>query len=253
MAEVNKNTWEKFWEKDVEDIYPTSGNLVKNLQDVMNISGKRILEIGAGTGRDSIRIKKSGGIIFVLDYSRNSLKIVKKVASKENLKIYYILGDAFNLPVKRECFDAAFHQGLIEHFKEPEGIIAENIRILKKNGIAICDVPQKYHVYTLIKHFLMLFNKWFAGWETEFSPGNLRKLYSNSDVEILKMYGEWMYPSLIYRIFREILFKIRIKLPFYPKIIGLYSIRKFLREKLNNRELLLSTYLNLGIIVRKLK
>lgn len=253
MAEVNKNTWEKFWEKEVEDIYPTSGNLVKNLKGVTDVSGKRVLEIGAGTGRDSIRIKKAGGIIFVLDYARNSLKIVKEIAAKENLKIYYILGDAFNLPIKRDSFDIAFHQGLIEHFKEPDGIIKENIRILKKAGIAICDVPQKYHIYTLIKHILMFFNKWFAGWETEFSPGDLKKFYSNSDVEILKMYGEWMYPSLFYRIFREIFLKIKIKLPLYPKIIGLYSIRKYLREKMNNRELLLKTYLNLGIIVRKLE
>ena len=253
MAKVNKNTWEKFWEKDVEDIYPTSGNLANNLLENFDVSGKKVLEIGAGTGRDSVRLKKKGGVIFVLDYARNSLKIVKQVAEKEGLKIHYILGDAFNLPIKSGSFDVTFHQGLIEHFKEPEGIIDENIRIVKEDGIVLCDVPQKYHIYTVIKHILISMDKWFAGWETEFSPKQLKKLFERENVEVVKLYGEWMYPSLYYRILRELFMKTGIKLPMFPKIPGLFSIRKVLREKMNNKKIFLNTYLNLGIIVRKIR
>jgi len=253
MRKVDKNTWEKFWEKDVEDIYPTSGNIVKNLMSVIDVRNKKIMEIGTGTGRDSIRLKKAGAKIFVLDYARNSLKIVKEIAEKEGLKVHLILGDAFNLPVKSELLDVVFHQGLIEHFKNPKGIITENIRITKKGGIIIADVPQKYHIYTIIKHILISINKWFAGWETEFSPSELKNIFKTEKTQIVKLYGEWMYPSLVYRIIREIFLKIGIKLPHFPKIPVLYSIRKYIREKLCNKGVFLNTYLNLGIIVRKSK
>jgi hypothetical protein len=37
--------------------------------------------------------------------------------------------------------------------------------VIKKGGFALADVPQRYHLYTAVKHLLIRLNKWFCGWE----------------------------------------------------------------------------------------
>ena len=43
-------------------------------------------------------------------------------------------GDAFALPFADGTFDVVFHQGLLEHFRNPDDLIAENARVLKPGG-----------------------------------------------------------------------------------------------------------------------
>ena len=40
----------------------------------------------------------------------------------------------------------------------------------------VVDVPQTFHLYTLMKQILIALNRWFAGWETQFTPGELERL-----------------------------------------------------------------------------
>jgi len=88
--------------------------------------------------------------------------------------------NAFKIPVPDATFDIVFHQGLLEHFKDPLPLLEEQFRVLKPGGFLLVDVPQRYHIYTVIKHTLIFLNKWFAGWETEFSIGRLTKLLTQS-------------------------------------------------------------------------
>ena len=39
--------------------------------------GKTILEVGAGTGRDSVALAKSGAEVITLDYSPRSLELIR--------------------------------------------------------------------------------------------------------------------------------------------------------------------------------
>jgi ubiquinone/menaquinone biosynthesis C-methylase UbiE len=177
-----------------------------------------VLEVGGGSGRDSIRIKTLGGDVYVLDYAESSLKTIKEQIVEEDINLKLIKGDAFKLPFKDNSFDIVFHQGLIEHFLNPEIILRENVRVLKSGGLILVDAPQRYHLYTLLKHILIFFNKWFAGWETEYSIKELENMLKNEGVKkIISVYGDWMNPSILYRILREIFFKFGIKLPLYPK------------------------------------
>jgi len=52
---------------------------------------------------------------------------------------------------------------------------------------------------------MILFNVWFAGWETQFSPGELERRVRDSGLTVRRTYGEWMVPGLWYRATREVL------------------------------------------------
>jgi len=246
--------WEKFWQEKthIDEVYSNDDRIYLNLKKVTGLKGKKILEVGAGSGRDSFQLARDDATVFVLDYSPGALKIVKNLKDQLGTTVYLIQGDAFQVPVPDETFDVVFHQGLLEHFKDPLLLLKENHRILKRGGFLLVDVPQRYHVYTIIKHILIFFNKWFAGWETEFSIGQLKKLMHRSGFEVLHEYGSWMQPGLFYRIVREVLKKVNIKLPLYPPgFAWTRKLRSRIRQKLINKRWAFYTFLDIGVVARK--
>jgi len=187
-----------------------------------------------------------------LDYSEDVLNKVKSTIKNSGLSLDLLRGDGTNLPFPDECFDIIFHQGLLEHFRQPQTLVGENIRVLKKGGYLLIDVPQTYHPWTAVKHILIPLNMWIAGWETQFSIGALRKTYRDNSLTIVKEYGYWLVPSFFYRMFREALKKFGIKLPLYPGSIPLLGkLRKSLRSFLMKQPLSLHTFVSIGIIGRK--
>ncbi|MBN1347900.1 class I SAM-dependent methyltransferase [candidate division KSB1 bacterium] len=252
-----RQNWEKFWDdkQQVEDVYDNAERIVCRLKSNVDLKNKKILEVGAGTGRDSLMLHEAGATVYVLDYADNSLKIISRLCREKQLKIHLIQGDAFKLPIADDSFDIVFHQGLIEHFQDPLPILQENFRILKPGGMLLVDVPQRYHIYTIFKHILIFLNKWFAGWETEFTIGQLQALTKRVGFEVKQSYGEWMRPSLFYRLMRELLLQIRIKLPRYPKGPGfLHNWRTRTRQKMTTHTLALYTGIDIGVVgIKKIK
>jgi len=255
MKESTKKNWDDFWDQksDTKEVYANTDRIRRNLARNMDLPGKRILEVGAGTGRDSFYMSQDGATLVLLDYSMNSLKIIRNnLPSTENIGA--VGGDAFALPFPDNSFDAVFHQGLLEHFREQdaENLLKENIRVLKPGGLLVVDVPQRWHIYTVIKHVLIALNSWFAGWEREFSVRELRALLKELGMNPVDAYGEWMYPSLFYRTFREAFYKIGVKLPLYPRLVPPVSrIREKIRHGMDGSAVKLNTALSIGVIAKK--
>ncbi|MCJ7812278.1 class I SAM-dependent methyltransferase [bacterium] len=250
----NRTLWERYWghKKEVGEIYSNGDRIISHILKSVDIKHSHILEVGAGTGRDGFRLADAGADLFLLDYADSSLAFMKKMAQKKMGSAHLIKADAQALPFKSGCFDVVYHQGLLEHFRNPEILLRENHRVLSKGGICLVDVPQKYHIYTVIKHILMVFHAWFAGWETEFTIRRLNQLIQRVGFRIHFCYGEWMRPSLIYRIIRELLLQVDIRLSMYPKGSKMgRSIRKKTRQLLDRFPLLLNTCLDIGVVAEK--
>ena len=246
--------WEKFWKEkeEIQEVYSNDDRIYINLIKVTELKNKKILEVGAGSGRDSFQLARAKASVYVLDYSPQALNILKKLNRQNEESVYLIQGDAFTIPIPDETFDIVFHQGLMEHFKDPMPLIQEHFRILKKDGLLLIDVPQRYHIYTLIKHILIFFNKWFAGWETEFSINQLKQIIERAGFEVRHEYGRWMQPSLFYRIFREALKKIKIQLPLYPPRFKFSKkIRDWLRDENIRKKWAFYTFLDIGVVGQK--
>jgi ubiquinone/menaquinone biosynthesis C-methylase UbiE len=255
MKESTKQNWDTFWDQksDTKEVYANTDRIRRNLARNMPLAGKRILEVGAGTGRDSFYMSQDGATLVLLDYSMNSLKIIRENLPTE-ANIGAVGGDAFGLPFPDNSFDAVFHQGLLEHFREQdaENLLKENIRVLKPGGLLVVDVPQRWHIYTVIKHTLIALNAWFAGWEREFSVRELKNLLKTLGMQPVDAYGEWMYPSLFYRTFREAFYKFGVKLPLYPRLIPPVSrLREKIRNGMDGSVLKLNTSLSIGVIAKK--
>jgi ubiquinone/menaquinone biosynthesis C-methylase UbiE len=248
--------WESFWQdkKDIDEVYSNADRILRNLLAVTDLRGKKILEIGAGTGRDSFPLVQHGAEVVQLDYSPQSLRILKNLALEQHVEVTILGGDAFSLPFRDETFDIVFHQGLLEHFRKPraELLLQENVRVLKKGGFLLVDVPQRYHAYTLAKHVLMALDKWFAGWERSFSMTELRRIVQAQGLTTVHLYGEWMYPSFFYRALREAAKKVGVLLPLYPRLnSSLSSLRAKMRSSLRTTVFPRYTGISIGVVGRK--
>ena len=212
--------WESYWKghQDLDRTYSTGGRLAREILADGPVRGKRVLEVGAGSGRDSLALARSGAIAIVLDYSPASLRLVQQQARAQGLPVHLVHADALGMPFRDGSIDIVFHQGLLEHFRDPMPLLRENARITRRGGRAIIDVPQTFHLYTLMKKTLILFNAWFAGWETQFTPHGLEQRVAEAGFTVRRTYGEWLVPGLAYRVLRELLKRrLKISLPLEPR------------------------------------
>lgn len=259
IKEPDQSVWDRFWarKQDLSKVYPASPAIRKTIHRYFpNVQGMKILEVGPGTGRDSAELAKQGADVYVLDFSAESLKTIENLRIREHLEenLHCIRGDAFHSPFPDNTFDLIFHQGLAEHFVNPNPLIEENFRIIKEGGYILCDVPQTFHIYTVIKHILIAMGKWFAGWETQFSIRDLRSLIQRAGFQITYEYGDWMRPNLFYRILRELCFKFNVELPKYPLHGTIYQKMKdaFL-DAFDRVPFARYTQLSIGILAQKPK
>ncbi len=194
-----KKHWQQYWESDDHQPLVVHEELLKNLLATTNVRDKKVLEIGVGMGGDSIYLAQKGALITALDFTKEALLAAKNNAQREGTQIKTVQADARKIPFPNETFDIIFHQGFLEHFTNPGELLREQSRVLKQKGYLVIDVPQKYTTYTLKKHWLMRQRKWFAGWEREFSIGELEKLVRQVGLKPIKEYG-WGYYGKLYEL-----------------------------------------------------
>ena len=68
----------------------------------------------------------------------------------------------------------------------------------------------------------------------------------------IHFYGGWSRPGIFYKIIRELLKKLEIRLPMYPKFLGLTTEKFYrLQEDLRKKKIFLYTVLSIGVIAQK--
>ena len=92
----------------------------------------KVLDLGCGTGPLVSKIK---GSIFGLDFSAALLK-------RANPSGVYIRGDGEYLPFRDRSFDLVYAHSFFHHFPDYEKLVSEIKRVLRSEGIVICDEPK---------------------------------------------------------------------------------------------------------------
>ncbi len=116
------------------------GQLLPLLGDV---SGKKILDVGAGTGRVSVLLAKLGAEVVALDVSAQMLERLK-IKRFKDCKIETVVGDGENLPFENNSFDVVVAAFFIVHLKNPTRFFDEAYRVLKDGGtLVVTNINQK--------------------------------------------------------------------------------------------------------------
>ena len=100
-------------------------------------AGMRVLEVGAGTGRDSEIIASRlgpSGELFCQDIARSMLVRNRDRLAAAGLRAQFAIANASHLPFEENVFDAVFQFGGIGEFVDIAGFFREVARVTRPSG-----------------------------------------------------------------------------------------------------------------------
>lgn len=105
-----------------------------------------VLDAGGGTGRWSIRMARKGCRVVLMDISEEMLKVAAERVRKEGLqqKVSIKKGDIAKTGYADETFDMILCEHTLFLFKEPDIVIKELKRVLKRKSPLIISVHNRY-------------------------------------------------------------------------------------------------------------
>ncbi|MFN0157266.1 MAG: methyltransferase domain-containing protein [Bacteroidota bacterium] len=140
------STWQQFWVDRRDSIAAPRGKspIFFELEKITGgFKAKKVLEAGSGIAEISIDIAAQGGVVTLLDISKDALEMSQRFLEKRGLTATYVLGDLFDMPFKENSFDIVWNAGVVEHFKFDDQVAAlkQFGRVVKSGGYVITFNP----------------------------------------------------------------------------------------------------------------
>ncbi len=122
------------------------------IQRLLPKSGKLLLEVGAGAGRNTPRYRSFEQIV-VMDYSRTQLEQAQARLGTSDRYIY-VAADVYKLPFVDGLFDTATMIRVIHHMAEPAKALAQVRQVLRTNGTFVLEYANKRNLKSILRYWL---------------------------------------------------------------------------------------------------
>lgn len=141
------------------------------LRKLMPPSGRLLLEVGAGAGRNTPRYAGFEQVVL-LDYSRTQLQQAQSRLGRSRRYIY-IAADVYALPFVENLFDAATMIRTLHHMADAPAALRQVHRVLLPGAAFILEYANKRNLKAILRYFLRC-QDWnpFTPEPFEFAPLN---------------------------------------------------------------------------------
>ena len=141
------------------------------LRRLLPASGKRLLELGAGAGRNTPRYRGFEQVIL-LDYSFTQLQQARQRLG-ESERYRYVAADIYHLPISAGVCDAATMIRTLHHMAEPRLALDQVRRTLRTGSAFIIEFANKQNLKSILRYALRR-QDWnpFSPEPVEFAPLN---------------------------------------------------------------------------------
>ena len=109
------------------------------LEALSPLAGRRILDVGTGTGRAALPLASAGAVVHGLDASAEMLEVARERAADAHLTVTFEVADAHALPVPDRSVDAAVCFRLLMHVIDWRRCVGELCRVSRHR--VIIDFP----------------------------------------------------------------------------------------------------------------
>jgi len=144
MAKNTLSRWQQFYLDDPKlQTIPPSACAHQAARIFAENKSQIILDLGCGTGRDSIYLANCGVRVVGLDAAHSGLLLAQKRAAAASSRIPWVESDARKLPFLQAVFDGVYCFGLLHEFTSNSAeddicsTMDEIYRVLKPSGVAI--------------------------------------------------------------------------------------------------------------------
>lgn len=100
-----------------------------------DVTGKKVLDAGCGTGRQAIKFAKNGAKVFGQDISKGMIS--KAIENSIGWDIKYKVGNLKKIKFQDDYFDIIINSLVLDHIKNPNIVFKEFNRVLKQKGIVL--------------------------------------------------------------------------------------------------------------------
>ncbi|MDD3144795.1 MAG: class I SAM-dependent methyltransferase [Candidatus Gracilibacteria bacterium] len=129
--------FQKFWDKKWSNVgLIENNNFSLKVPKFINEKGLKLIDIGAGNGRDSLYFSSIGFDVNSFDFSINALNDLSNISKEKRLNINTILGNTIDFDFKTDCYDVVYACNSLHYFSKEDTIkIFKKIKkSLKKGG-----------------------------------------------------------------------------------------------------------------------
>lgn len=139
-----------FWDKG-ERQYEDQTEAIA-LRRLLPKSGRLLLELGAGAGRNTPRYRGFDRIVL-LDYSRTQLEQAQQRLGKSD-KYVYVAADVYHLPFVTGLFDTATMIRVLHHMADAPKALGQVKDALAVNGVFILEYANKLNLKAILRYLL---------------------------------------------------------------------------------------------------
>ncbi len=122
------------------------------LRELLPRGGRRLLEIGAGAGRNTPRYAGFEQVVL-LDYSRTQLEQARARLG-DNPRYVYVAGDVYALPFVAGLFDAATMIRVIHHLADAPAALRQVRTVLEPGAAFILEFANKRNLKAIARWLL---------------------------------------------------------------------------------------------------
>ena len=135
--------------------------------------GRRILEVGCGTGDDARQIAEMiapTGSLIAIDKSEAIICEARRRSQGRNDSIKFAVGDATHLDLESETFDACRIERTLIHIPEPTAAMNEMVRVLDISGKLVAYEPD-LETYVIDSSYRELTCRLLKYWYSQLQSG----------------------------------------------------------------------------------
>jgi ubiquinone/menaquinone biosynthesis C-methylase UbiE len=176
------------YEKLIDPLLKDVREFVVNFSEIK--PGEKVLDVGCGTGDQSIYFAKKEAIVAGIDINPKMIGRALMRKKKEGLEVYFQGGDATNLPFLEPVFDVAVISLVLHEIenKDRDKVISEMKRVVKKGERLIfvdfnCPLPKSMISFSVkLVEFFAGRNHWH-NFKNYLKEGGILKILERSKLK----------------------------------------------------------------------
>lgn len=114
---------------------------IQLMKEVINLKGKKVLDLGCGDGVLSYLLWKEGAQVYGIDNSDLAIKFAIEKHKDFETNCRFSVTDCCRTGFDANCFDSVVCSDVIEHVSEPLKLLGEIKRVLKPGGHGVLSTP----------------------------------------------------------------------------------------------------------------
>ncbi len=171
LKEFYKNNWAKDMQLSEIQKYSVASNLLKGE------AFGRILDIGCGEGDFCLKVQSEFAAKEIVGIDISEKAVIR--ANERGVKALSLNVSEDPIPFPEASFDAVFCGEVIEHLFDPDYLLDEVLRVLKKGGLFIITTPNLASWYNRIV-LMMGYQPFFTEVSTRGGVGHLFSFWLNA-------------------------------------------------------------------------